>query len=241
MKEQLFEHTVNSIEFFLNPKIFGNGVLMRRISDHLPSGDLVVIRDAVQEPFAERMFVCLDEFSDWKVYEGYEKHFHYHHHNIYDETLFPPDLSQCHEIFRSDSTKNFIQQLSQKDCEGETIFSVSLYLPGDHSLPHNDFLGNKDEYRQVAFVWYLTKDWQPDWGGDFFWCPKSRYISPSFNTLLLFNVRNDSLHFVTHVSPHAQSKRLAISGWWTSKVDSGDRSPRAQDQSTDEKLLVEII
>jgi hypothetical protein len=241
MKEELVKSTVNSIEFFLNPKIPGDGALARQIGDRLMNGDLIVIREALQPSFAERMFACLDQFPDWKVYKGYEEHFHYHHHNIYDDKLFPPDLVWCSQIFNSEATKNFIQGLSQTDCGGETTFSASLYLPGDYSLPHDDFLGPKDHHRQVAFVWYLTKDWQSEWGGELFWCRKNRYISPSFNSLLLFRVQPANMHFVTVVSPHAQSKRLAISGWWTGKTETAVDAASAADQGTDEKQLVKII
>lgn len=136
MDRSFVDQLAHSIEFFLNPKVFGNSELTSLITGHLVKGDLVVIRNAMQEPFAERVFSCLDQFSDWRVYERHDKHhFHYHHHNIYDEALFPPELKSCQAIFRSDSTKQFMQRLSQKDCAGETSFSASLYLPGDHSLP----------------------------------------------------------------------------------------------------------
>lgn len=238
MQKELLKQTVNSIEFFANPKIFGNSELEQRISDHLIKGDLIVIRDALQAPFAERMFACLDQFADWKVYEGCEKHFHYHHHNIYDDNLYPPDLMLCREIFGSDSTKMFMQRLSERNCAGKTTFSASLYLPGDHSLPHDDFLGRKDDHRQVAFVWHLTKDWQSEWGGEFFWCRKNRYVSPSFNSLVLFRVQPANMHFVTTVSRHARGKRLAISGWWTGKMEAESTEPEA---SKEENPLVEII
>ena len=238
MEKELVKRAVNSIEFFLNPKIFGNGELEQQINDHLGKGDLVVIRDALQIAFAERMFSCLDQFADWRLYEGYEKHFHYHHHNIYDDNLYPPDLIWCQEIFSSDSTKMFMQRLSESDCTGKTTFSASLYLPGDHSLPHDDFLGHKDDHRQVAFVWHLTKHWQSEWGGEFFWCRKNRYVSPSFNSLVLFRVQPANMHFVTAVTRHAQGKRLAISGWWTG----GRESERdGTSPSAEEKALVEFI
>jgi Rps23 Pro-64 3,4-dihydroxylase Tpa1-like proline 4-hydroxylase len=38
--------------------------------------------------------------------------------------------------------------------------------------------------------------------------------------LLLFNVDEHSKHFVTQVAPHAQGKRLAVSGWWYGKLES---------------------
>ncbi|MFS8084437.1 MAG: 2OG-Fe(II) oxygenase family protein [Acidobacteriota bacterium] len=241
MEKELVKRTVNSIEFFLNPKIVGNGDLERQISDHLINGDLIVIRDALQARFAERMFDCLDQFSNWKVYEGYEEHFHYRHHNIYEDKLFPPDLLWCSEIFGSDSSRSFIQRLSQRDCEGRTTFSASLYLPGDHSLPHDDFLGQQAEHRQIAFVWHLTKNWQSNWGGEFFWCRKGRYVSPSFNSLVLFRVQPTNMHFVTTVSPQATGKRLAISGWWTGKMEAELDETPAGDPSAEERPLVEII
>ena len=241
MEKEIVQRTVNSIEFFLNPKILGNAKLERQIKDHLLKGDLVVIRNALEAVFAERMYACLDQFSDWKVYEGYKGHFHYHHHNIYDDELFPPDLLRCRAIFGSDSSKQFMERLSQRDCAGDITLSASLYLPGDHSLPHDDFIGNNDQHRQIAFIWHLTKDWHAEWGGDLFWCRKNRYVPPSFNSLLLFRVQPTNMHFVTVVSPYAQGKRLAISGWWTGKLESEREETSAKDHSTDEKQLVEII
>jgi hypothetical protein len=220
MKKASYTNLITSLEFFLNPEVFGDRAQRDCISEHLANGDLVVIKTATEEAFAQKAYDALDQFSDWQVFEGYEKHFHFRHHNIYDENLLPPDLNLCREVFRSAPTKDFIQDLSRKDCQGDTVFTASLYLPGDHSLPHSDFLGHRGAYRQVAFVWYLTKDWQENWGGDFFWCRKSRFISPNYNTLILFTVSPDNMHFVTPVSPYARSKRMALSGWWTSKVES---------------------
>ena len=64
-------------------------------------------------------------------------------------------------------------------------------------------------------MWHLAKDWRSEWGGALFWCAKGCYLPPLFNTLWLFNVVPESTHFVTHVSPYARGKRLAINGWWT--------------------------
>jgi hypothetical protein len=234
-----FLEVLNSIELLLNPRLLGDAGSLDQIRDHLSQGGLVVIRDAFREAFAERMFSCLDVYTAWKVHEGSGKHFHYHHHNV-DAAAPPADLQWCQEIFRSEPTKGFVRRLSGKDCEGETVFTASLYKPGDHSLPHTDSSGAENNHRQVAFVWHLTKEWKSDWGGDFFWCPKNRYFSPAFNTLLLFNVSYESLHFVTSVSPHAQSKRLAVNGWWTGRTKAEGPGPRPQDQDQ-EKSLLEFI
>jgi hypothetical protein len=242
MKAELVKSLLSSIETYLNQDIFAHEGALRQISEHLVNGKLVVIRNALKEAFAERMFSCLDQCTDWKVYEHYQSHFQYHHHNIYDDRLFPPDLILCREIFQSDPTKSFIQRLSQRDCTGKTLFSASWFLPGDYSLPHRDSVAAGDnEYRQVSFVWHLTKNWRPDWGGELFWCPRNRYLSASFNTLLLFTIGKDSWHFVAPVSPYAQSKRLAINGWWTGKPDGLEQADSGGDKLTDEEPLIEFI
>jgi hypothetical protein len=231
---------VSSLEFFLNPQVVEDEGLKRQISDHLTNGNLVKIRAALQNAVAERMFTCLDQFSNWQVYEDYSTEFHYHHHNIYPENAhYPPDLNWCREVFGSESTKALIGKLSGRDCTGPTMLSASLYLPGDHSLPHTDFTGREGSYRQVAFVWHLTKNWQANWGGALYWCKTGKYVIPSFNSLLLFNVGTDSDHLVTTVSPYARSKRLAISGWWTSKHPTED--PHASDDEIKTPKLVELI
>src|SRR6266550_9270038 len=240
VKNDQFGRMLTSLEFFLNPKVFQDPESKHQIRYHLNNVDLVVIRDALQTPVAEKMFACLDQFSDWKVFEDYQDHFHYHHHNIYDLALYPADLTWCREIFGSDATKSFVQELSQRDCGGEVVFSASWYLPGDHSLPHDDVSNQPGEHRQVAFVWHLTKEWKPNWGGDLFWCRKNRYISPSFNSLILFNVGPDSFHHVTQVSPYATSKRLAISGWWTS-ISATEDYVKQPDNGTSRQSLVELI
>src|SRR6185436_13538556 len=133
-KNELFGRMMTSLEFFLNRQVFANEESRRQISNHLNAGGLILIRDALQEAVAMRMFTCLDQYSEWKLYEDYKSPFHYHHHNIYEGALYPPDLDWCRGIFRSEPTKNLIQSISQRDCTGDTVLSASWYLPGDHSL-----------------------------------------------------------------------------------------------------------
>jgi Rps23 Pro-64 3,4-dihydroxylase Tpa1-like proline 4-hydroxylase len=40
---------------------------------------------------------------------------------------------------------------------------------------------------------------------------------PSFNTLNLFEVNEQSFHMVTKVAPTALEKRLTVNGWWRSE------------------------
>lgn len=212
-----------SIETYLHPSLRGPGSALADTGPRLAAGGLVAIRDAFEPDFAERMYRSLDRCTTWRVYEGCEEHFHYHHHNLYYSDEYPADLAWCSKVFDSSSTKAWVTRLSGRSCLGPIEFGASWYLPGDHSLPHNDVAASGANFnRQVAFVWHLAKDWRPEWGGALFWCPKACYLPPVFNTLWLFNVGPETTHFVTHVSPYAQGKRLAISGWWTGPAATGD-------------------
>ena len=211
-----------SIETYLRPSLRGPRSVLMDAVPRLAAGGLVAIRNAFEPEFAERMYRSLDTCTAWRVYEGYERDFHYHHHNLYDAPDFPADLAWCSQIFDSPSTKAWATRLSGRSCPGPAEVSAAWYLPGDHSLPHNDVAPSGPNLsRQFAFVWHLAKDWRPEWGGALFWCSKGCYLPPEFNTLWLFNVVPESTHFVTHVSPYAQGKRLAINGWWTGPATTG--------------------
>jgi 2-oxoglutarate-Fe(II)-dependent oxygenase superfamily protein len=241
-----------SIETCLRPSLRGSG--MEKIGPLLAVGQLVAIREAFEPAFAERMHRSLDACTTWRVHEGYEKHFHFHHHNLYQKSEYPPDLAWCDKVFDSGATKAWATRLSGRPCIGPTEFSASWYLPGDHSLPHTDALAGVTAtfasgsntnrqitfHRQVAFVWHLAKDWRSEWGGALFWCPKALYLPPVFNTLLLFNVGPDTSHFVTQVSPYAQAKRLTINGWWTGPTATGNRAVSAPDRIDVGGVSIEI-
>jgi hypothetical protein len=232
---------VLSIEAYLHPSLRGPGSAMEQAGARLAAGALVAIREAFEPAFAERMHRSLDACTTWRVYEGYKEHFHYHHHNLYRESEYPPDIAWCDKVFSSAATKAWATRLSGRPCEGPTAFSASWYLPGDHSLPHNDVRAHDgNACRQVAFVWHLAKDWQPEWGGALFWCPKALYLQPVFNTLVLFNVAPGTSHFVTQVSPYAQGKRLAINGWWTGPAATGKKVKPAPDRIGADGAPIEV-
>lgn len=204
-----------SVESLLRPAV---RAALNDAAPRLAGGGLVVVPDAFDMDFAEALHRSLDACTAWRVHEGQEDHFHYHHHNLYDPADHPPELAGCIARFDSPATKAWMARLSGRDCAAPAEVSASWYLPGDHSLPHNDVAVLDGEAgRQVAFVWHLTKDWRPEWGGALYWCAKGRYLPPAFNTLYLFNVGPQSNHFVTHVSPYARGKRMAVNGWWTGR------------------------
>jgi hypothetical protein len=231
-----------SIETYLRSSIREPASAMKEASARLAAGGLVAIRDAFEPAFAERMYHSLDACTTWRVYEKYEEHFHYHHHNLYQVNEYPPELAWCANVFASAATKAWATWLSGRPCVGPADFSASWYLPGDHSLPHTDAVARgTDNNRQVAFVWHLAKGWRSEWGGALFWCPKALYLPPVFNTLLLFNVGPETSHFVTQVSPYAQGKRLAINGWWTGPAATGKLARPAPDRIDAGGVPIEIF
>jgi hypothetical protein len=194
---------------------FFAGELGDAVSAALIGGRAVIIQDAFRPEIAERVHRDLEACTAWTPYEHIDTRFHYHHHNLYLEATFPPSMHELQASFASHETRALVGQLARRDCGGRVMFGASLYLPGDHSLPHRDHGFS----RNVAFVWHLCRDWEPRWGGSLYWCPSGTAVAPSFNTLVLFNVTESSLHFVTAVSPHARGRRYAVNGWWTGVVE----------------------
>ncbi len=70
-----------SIETYLRPSV---RAALKDAGPLLAAGGLVAIRDAFEPDFAERIYRSLDSCTTWRLYEGYEEHFHYHHHNVYE-------------------------------------------------------------------------------------------------------------------------------------------------------------
>lgn len=228
-----------TLEMYLRPSVREQ---LAQARPRLASGHLIAIPDAFEPDFAERMHRSLDSCRTWRLHEGYEQDFHFHHHNLYDAEEFPEDLAWCSKVFASPGTRAWVSGLSGRQCPGPTEFSASLYLPGDHSLPHNDVAASDGQFnRQVAYVWHLAKDWQSDWGGALYWCSKGCYLPPAFNTLHLFNVGPESNHFVTRVSPYARGKRIAINGWWTGPAVTAEAGRKAPDRIVADDLEIAVF
>ena len=114
-------------------------------------------------------------------------------------------------------TRQWMADLSGRRTHQPHTGSASWYQPGDFSNPHTDWGVD----RSVAYVWHLSRDWLPEYGGALYWSAETRnshhaYVPASFNTLMLFCVTRHSSHMVTVVAPHVPShiKRLAWNGWW---------------------------
>lgn len=159
------------------------------------------------------MHADLLQNSIWKLEEQCnDDGFNYHHHNVYNHADDSYFVKAARDMLNHPASKIFMHNLTQRDCHGQTFASPSYYMPRDHSLPHTDF----KNARTVAFVWHLSKNWIPEWGGALYWHPDRRFLHASYNTLSLFSVSPKSFHFVTSVSPYATERRLTFNGWWSS-------------------------
>mmetsp|Transcript_3470 Transcript_3470/g.5579 ORF Transcript_3470/g.5579 Transcript_3470/m.5579 type:complete len:436 (-) Transcript_3470:48-1355(-) len=203
-----------SIQRYLSPHLFEDPATMLDIARRLQAGEIVVLRNAFRPAFAEMVHTELQAGGmSWELDEEHGPAFAKRHHNVYDKSSWSARLNSTLNVFASDETKRFMQELTGRDCQGATAGSVSWYKEGDYSMPHTDWAGQ----RTVAFVWHLSKNWRPEWGGSFYWAQNdfaNAIIPASFNTLILHSVTTRSAHLVTTVSPLHQGKRLAFNGWW---------------------------
>lgn len=95
---------------------------------------------------------------------------------------------------------------------------VSCYEEGHYNGPHTDGVQGK-----IAFVYHLSKEWRPWYGGlfarlDWDWKKVNTVLSPPFNTLAIFNVdskNHGSPHLVTEVAQGIKNKRIAYTGWYS--------------------------
>lgn len=206
-----------SLEKVLNPR-FQDPALLEDIEKKLKQGEVVILKDAFLPELADAMHKELAATDQWDHNEDYfPDGYHFRHQNIYATSDFPPICDKFHQnVFGSQATKEFISKLSGRDCTSDEVTGApSYYKAGDHSLPHTDHIGQ----RTVAYVWHLSKNWKPDWGGALYWAPSplaNAFHHASYNSLCLFSVTPHSAHFVTTVSPEAKEKRLAYNGWWHS-------------------------
>jgi 2OG-Fe(II) oxygenase superfamily len=214
-----------SLASLLKERFRDNPSALLEIEQKLHDGQLVVIQNALPVELADEVHQHLDSIplSLWQLNENFlPDGFCYRHHNLYDWSSFTPLLNRTLHMFHHPDTLAFISELSGRNCYGDLPTggnppsSPSWYMPGDYSLPHSDHIG----HRTVAYVWHLSKNWRPEWGGALYWAAHGEPLRDSFqhasyNTLVLFSVTPASTHMVTAVSPPAQGKRLAFNGWWS--------------------------
>lgn len=90
---------------------------------------------------------------------------------------------------------------------------ATAYEPGDFLTAHDDDVVGKKRF--AAYVYGLTPDWRPEWGGLLmFHAPDGEIdagLLPRFNCLNIFAV--PQLHSVSMVTRAAPRRRYSITGW----------------------------
>jgi Rps23 Pro-64 3,4-dihydroxylase Tpa1-like proline 4-hydroxylase len=109
-------------------------------------------------------------------------------------------------------TISYITEYQNLTWVRESTFT-SKYESGDFLYTHTD-KGNG----RIAFIYQLTKDWLPGYGGLFMrmnnWIDIDSAVLPKFNQLTIFDVANEGTpHIVTQVVPNLNNARIAYSGW----------------------------
>lgn len=142
-------------------------------------------------------------------------------------------LRRLWETFQSDFC-DWMKKNTNIELNRKISMSSSVYYDTDYLLCHDDNLGD----RRIAFILYLSKDWSAEDGGtlDLFSTDENgvpdkivRSLVPEYNSLVFFEVHDDSYHQVSEVKS-AEKSRWTINGWFHGPVVSGMRKARAEIQ-----------
>ena len=134
-----------SIEAYLNPQLFEDPATMADVSKRLKAGEVVVLQDAFRPEFAEMVHAELSSKNvPWELNEAYfPDGYHHRHHNVYDQGSWSARLNATLAMIAAPASQRFMQELTGRDCSGETQGAPSWYKEGDHSLPHTDWVAQR--------------------------------------------------------------------------------------------------
>lgn len=124
------------------------------------------------------------------------------------------------KVFQTEVFKNYLSSITGYDnleySDSHTF--VSNYGPGDFNGPHTD-----GDNGRIAFVYHLSKDWRPSYGGlfmrmDWDWKTVNKVIVPPFNTLSIFDTQwqgqQGAPHLVSEVAQGCNNRRISYTGWY---------------------------
>ncbi|XP_014212062.1 prolyl 3-hydroxylase sudestada1 [Copidosoma floridanum] len=112
----------------------------------------------------------------------------------------------------------WMQNNTKIELSNKLSMSSSWYHDCDYLLCHDD----NNEDRRIAFIFYLSEDWKDEYGGqlalfdtDENGLPRNvvKKLTPAYNSLVFFEVVNNSYHQVLEVLTKDKS-RWSINGWF---------------------------
>jgi Rps23 Pro-64 3,4-dihydroxylase Tpa1-like proline 4-hydroxylase len=122
---------------------------------------------------------------------------------------------QFKKFLRSDTMINFLNTITNRNITSLHTAFANIYDKGCFLATHTD-----DNNGKLAYVFHLSKNWNPAWGGMYFALDPSlktvtKTITPTFNQFAIFSVgNNETPHLVTEVAQNIIHKRISISGWY---------------------------
>jgi len=152
------------------------------------------------------------------VYSGAQQGFSYMYKNYPAYDLLQSGkcsavLTEFQEFLNSNAFLNTIRTISGIANIEFADAQATRYEPGHFLTSHNDAVAGKN--RLAAYVFNLSSDWHPDWGGNLMFYDDDNNVteafSPRLNSLSLFSV--GTKHAVSLVSPFAKRPRLSVTGW----------------------------
>ena len=195
-----------------------------------------VIRDALEPGFAEQLYNELLAFDQWsidseKTFQGegvpeLQADYTYRRKSIFtDSPLAPPALAKLNAFFNSDACLAWMTDVSSRKCDN-FVGTATRFEPGDHITRHNDNLtatrsDGLTHRRVVTINYWLSKNWEPEWGGQFVWETPRAEIVPTFNTLVMFLPGPSTHHWVEPVAASVTEPRLSITGWFSTTYAKG--------------------
>lgn len=192
----------------------------------------VILKDALVPEVAETLYEELVNFDGWNYQdqkslseeqiayqETHAPGYSFSRYNLqFGVDRLPPDVQRFHEYLVSEPVRHWMEAVSGRRCD-DFEGGAALLQEGGHIADHNDYgifrqPDGTTVTRALTFNYYLTRSWQPEWGGRFIWKQPYTEVIPGFNTLVMFLVGQNSNHCVEAVSPDAKERRLAITGWY---------------------------
>lgn len=192
------------------PAIYKNGNSNKEIYDEYNQGDRFQNTEANQAAIK-----IMYENAHKANGEGRFAYFFYRSFNDHPRDCI---CQEC-QLTRFFSTPSFITLLNEITGNSLNItapFTIftSKYSQGCFLNTHSDDMNGK-----LAFVYHLTKDWRPDYGGLFTAQDKERNvlktIVPGFNKFVCFRVGDYvTPHSVTQVAHNVYKSRMSLTGWY---------------------------
>jgi len=140
---------------------------------------------------------------------------------VFDRSMTHAAKCNCLEcqfnlFLKSDFMLFFIKTITGVEISKTNEVFSSRYTAGQFLSPHHD--KNKGK---IGFVYSLSKGWRPEWGGNLHFMEEdyrtvTKTIVPVFNRLTMFDIpaRDGVPHYVSHVLPYVETKRISITGWF---------------------------